>query len=68
MRKFKSRKIFADELGMSPKTLLRKLKILNYCLPPGLISPEHQAQVWALLDKKQEEYIEKEEEHSVKAA
>lgn len=51
-RKFKSRKILAVELGMSTKTLLRKLKAINYFLPPGLISPEQQAEIWALLDRK----------------
>lgn len=51
-KKFKSRKIFADELGMSTKTLQRKLKAANYELPPGLISPEQQEEIWGLLDRK----------------
>ncbi len=51
-KKFITRKEFAFELGMSTKTLLRKLKATRYYLPPGLISPEQQEEIWKLLDKK----------------
>jgi transcriptional antiterminator len=61
-KKFKSRKIFADELGMSTKTLQRKLKAANYELPPGLISPEQQEEIWGLLDRKGRSISEQTEE------
>lgn len=48
LTKFKTRVEFAQELGMSTKTLLRKLKAANYALQPGLISPEHQLAVLRL--------------------
>jgi hypothetical protein len=52
-QQFKSRKQFAQELGMCTKTLMRKLRALKYELPPGLISPERQVEIWNLLNEKE---------------
>jgi transcriptional antiterminator len=42
MSKFINRKQFADSLGLSKRTLERKLKNANIVLPKGLLSPKDQ--------------------------
>ncbi|WP_141110328.1 helix-turn-helix domain-containing protein [Dyadobacter psychrophilus] len=43
--KHKTRQQLADDLGISPRTLSRKLQGLRIVLPPGLISPKLYQQV-----------------------
>ncbi|TLU99010.1 helix-turn-helix domain-containing protein [Dyadobacter luticola] len=42
---FKTRQQLADELGVSPKTLYRKLKVLQIEIPRGLIPPKLYAEI-----------------------
>jgi transcriptional regulator with XRE-family HTH domain len=45
----KSRKQMADEIGVSPRTLNRWLKNLNFKLSSGLICPKNQKLIKDLL-------------------
>jgi hypothetical protein len=42
---FRSRQQLADELGISTRTLSRKLNALRIDVPPGLIAPKLYAQI-----------------------
>jgi hypothetical protein len=50
MEQFKTRNRFAEELGMSYPTFVRKLKNLKLKVPKGLLSPAAQEAIKKALD------------------
>lgn len=49
MDKFRNRKEFAEKLGISTRTLERKLKDAQIELPKGLLSPKDQSTIKEVL-------------------
>ena len=45
MEKFRNQKEFATDLGITDRTLRRKLANVNVALPKGLLSPETQQMI-----------------------
>ena len=48
--KAKTKEQIAEEMGMSLKTLQRRLKKVNLKIPRGLISPQKQTQIFERLE------------------
>lgn len=47
---YKTREVFAAELGMCARTMIRKLEKVSYKIPPyDLLSPETQTEIKAML-------------------
>ncbi len=59
---FKTRAEFADELGISRRTLYNLIKEAGLDLPRGLLSPEAQSQIWAYINGKDEDDSSEEDE------